>query len=84
MGIGRWTMVRGQWAVSGQWTLNSGQRAANSWQWTVSRGQWWTAIIKTLPVKAAKRYTKKPRQAFVSSSLDPLSLSAAVTLVSVC
>jgi hypothetical protein len=32
----------------------------------------------------AKRCTKKPRQAFVSSSLDPLSLSAAVTLVSVC
>jgi uncharacterized damage-inducible protein DinB len=32
----------------------------------------------------AKRYTKKPRQTFVSSSLDPLSLSAAVTLVFVC
>jgi hypothetical protein len=30
---------------------------------------------------AAKRYTKKPRQTFVSSSLDPLALSAAVTRV---
>ncbi len=32
----------------------------------------------------AKRYTKKPRQPFVSSSLDPLAMSAAVTRVFVC
>jgi hypothetical protein len=40
--------------------------------------------IKGYGFKSAKRYTKKPRQAFVSSSLDPLSLSAAVTRVFVC
>jgi hypothetical protein len=33
---------------------------------------------------AVKRYTKKPRQGFLSSSLDPLKLSAAVAHASVC
>jgi hypothetical protein len=40
--------------------------------------------LEELTVRPAKRYAKKPRQGFVSSSLDSLGLSAAVTHVFVC
>ncbi len=36
------------------------------------------ACVRSKYCRTAKRYTKKPRQALVSSSLDSLGLSAAV------